>query len=246
MKLSELLYAIGKIANERGISTPFIVGGLPRDKLLDRVEDINDVDLTVGDEGSHFLAKEVSIKLKSPNVHYEVRPSGYSRITIGDFSLDFSSNFKVPGIEHILEQYGINNPSEMQKELYSRDFTCNTALMSMDLKKIIDPTGLAVTDINDKTVRTCLSPEVTLGYDNKRIIRAVYLAAKLDFQIADDVKSWIIENAELLSTVKTKYIEKKLNKSIDYNLEYTAQLLSELNLWPHVPPIPSLMPYERR
>ena len=54
----------------------------------------------------------------------------------------------------MLQESGIKEISAMHEELYSRDFTCNTVLMSLDLKRILDPTGLAINDIQSKIIKT--------------------------------------------------------------------------------------------
>src|SRR4051812_355246 len=123
MKLSELLILISKIAQEQKISTPFMCGGVPRDRVLKKVNSLSDVDLTTGDQTIHSLAKEVSMVLKSPQVNYTVMPDQHARITIGDFKLDFSSNFIVPHIDTLLTKSGISKPNSMQQEAFSRDFT---------------------------------------------------------------------------------------------------------------------------
>ena len=246
MKLVELLAAIEKIAADKGLSKPYIVGGLTRDKLMDRIDLINDVDLTTGDGGVVYLAHEVADRLKGyPNFSYEVMKDGHARLTVNDFKIDFSSNFKVPGIESMLAKSGISNPSEMQKELYSRDFTCNAALMTMDLKKIIDPTGLATEDINNKIIKTLLSPELTLGYDNKRIIRVVYLAAKLDFDVDEDIIDWVKKHPQFVANSSLDYLTKKLTKAVEFNPSRVVSLMDEMGLWDHVPLIPELIPHAK-
>lgn len=246
MKLSELLIAIDKVATEKGLSKPYIVGGLTRDKLLNRTEQINDVDLTTGDRGIHFLSREIAERLAShPSFSYEEMENGYSKITIDGFKLDFSSNFKVPGIEAILQEVGITEPTEMQKELYSRDFTCNAALMTLDFKKIVDPTGLAVPDINERMVRTLLPPKLTLGYDNNRIVRVIYLAAKLGFEVDPAIKDWIRAHPELIANSRPDYITKKLKKAAEFNPEIAGNLLTELGLWKYVPLVPELIEHQK-
>jgi tRNA nucleotidyltransferase/poly(A) polymerase len=246
MKLSELLIAIDKVASDKGLSKPYIVGGLTRDKLLDRIDQINDVDITTGDRGIHFLAREIAQRLSShPNFSFEVMENGYSKITVDGFKLDFSSNFKVPGIDAILQEVGIAEPTEMQKELYSRDFTCNAALMTLDFKKVVDPTGVAVPDINEKVVRTLLPPRLTLGYDNNRIVRVIYLAAKLGFEVDPSIKDWIREHPQLIANSRPDYISGKLKKAAEYNPEIAGNLLTELGLWKYVPLIPELIEYQK-
>ena len=59
MKLDDFLIEIQKIAKLNGISTPFIVGGVPRDRILgikSNTSDISDVDITTGDDSSNKLA----------------------------------------------------------------------------------------------------------------------------------------------------------------------------------------------
>ena len=246
MKLRELLLAIEKIANNKGLSRPYIVGGLVRDKLLDRVENIEDVDLTTGDAGIHSLAKHLAVKLGNEAIYKEM-PDGHASINIkNDIKLDFSSNFIVPGITSLLVEAGIDRPTEMQKELYSRDFTCNTALMTLDLETILDPTGLAVEDINKKIIRTCLPPEITLGLDSdatKRIIRVVYMSAKLNFDIDPSIIDWVRENPQKVAEPSRDYLTKKIESSLNYNEERTIQALNDMNLWSYVPAVSRLAPY---
>jgi tRNA nucleotidyltransferase/poly(A) polymerase len=244
MKLSELLSAIDEIARSKNLSQPYIVGGLPRDRLHKTIEELNDVDITTGDNNIHYLARHVGNSIKGPNVSFYVMNDNHSRMKIGNFKVDFSSNFNIPNIEQILSKAGLDDPTEMQKELYSRDFTCNTALMTMDLKKIIDPTGLAIKNISNKTIKTCLHPSLTLGYDPKRVVRAIYLAGKLNFTIDSLTSDWISENPEIIKKVKEDYIEKKFSKGMKYNADVVVDWVRKLGLMPYLTNIPSLFPYQ--
>lgn len=242
MKLSQLLSLIEKIADDKGISAPYIVGGVPRDKVMGKLFELSDIDLTTGDEGIKYLAKELAIKLGA-NANYQVMPDGHARITIGTLKLDFSSNFRAPNIETILKGMGIKNPSEIQQELYSRDFTCNTLLMSLNLKEIQDPTGLAVGDIKKRILKTCLKPEITLGIDNRRVVRIIYLSAKLQFEVDPEIIAWVKDNPESIANVRPQYLIKKLTKALKYDKEKTVSLLDQMGLWPHIPPLKELLPY---
>lgn len=246
MKLSELLLNIDKLGQSKGLSPCKIVGGLARDKVLNRTKEINDVDLTTGDGGIHYLAKECSIVMRSPSLKYFVMPDGHARITIQDFKLDFSSNFRIPNIDEILKTMNIESPSEMVKELYSRDFTCNTLLMSMDLKNIEDPIGRGVSDINDKVLKTCLVPDITLGQDHKRVARIIYLSAKLGFEVDKEILNWVKEHPETLTDCKQDYLAKKLTKALNYNKDITLHLLDSLGLWPYVPATEAFIPFMNR
>ena len=239
MNLPEILTIVSKIAKDMN-SLCYITGGTPRDKVMGKLSNIDDIDLTSGDKNIHYIAKEASIKLKSENMSYKVLDDGHAQITIGDFKLDFSSNFNIPNIKNILDKAGLKGSSEMQQELYSRDFTCNTLLMTLDLKQILDPTGLALKDIKDKKLRTCLPAAITLGYDNKRVVRILYMAAKLGFDVDEEIIEWVKENPQTISNCTQAYLIKKLGKAISYNKNTTVSLLDKMGLWKYIPPMKEL------
>lgn len=241
MTLKELLSLIAELSKRKGISTPFICGGTPRDKLLNRLDKLVDLDITTGDNSIHLLGQELSKAI--PNSNYKVMPDGHSQITIDKFKVDLSSNFRVPGIKMMLYKAGIKNPTEMQCEIYSRDFTCNALLLSLDLKNILDPTGLGTKDIQKKIIRTCLPAQLTLGSQHKRIVRVVYLAAKLGFEVDPEIINWVKRNPQFFGDAKPKYLSDKLQKALDSDKEKTVQLLDQMGVWKFIPPMPDLLPY---
>lgn len=240
MSLGQIFQQLEKISKDNGLSVPWICGGLPRDKVLGRKNDFGDVDLTTGNDDIHILAKELAM---IPGAEYMVFPDGHTSIYIDNKKLDFSSNFNIPGIERILKEAGLDNPTEMQKEMFSRDFTCNSLLLSLDLQEIQDPTGLGMKDIGNKILNTVLPANFTLGYDNKRIVRVLYLAAKLGFEVSDEIKDWIRRHPELIKNCRPQYLSKKLKKALSYDFDRTVGLIDELGLWKHLPPLPELVPY---
>jgi tRNA nucleotidyltransferase/poly(A) polymerase len=225
MKLLEILDVINKITMDKGLSQPFICGGTPRDKILNNIKNLNDIDITTGNSDIHLLAQECSIAFKN-KANLVKMPDGHSSLYIGNLKIDFSSNFIVPNIDKIVGHKML----DIHKELFSRDFTCNSLLMSIDLLSIYDPLRKGIDAINKKEIDTCLDPDITLFIDPNRIIRAIYLSSKLDFKISDRVKDYIINNKQLLSNVKTEYLIAKINKSIEFNKEKTLSTIKELQL----------------
>lgn len=232
------------IRKRRNISQPFICGGTPRDKILNRLDKIEDLDITTGDASVSNLAREVSIALnKQFQVVTKTMDDGHSSIFLGDFKIDFSSNFNVPNIDKYLYELKIKKPTSMQRELFSRDFTCNALLMTLDLKNIIDPTGKGVQDIQSRMIRTCLSPEVTLMSNKNRVVRAIYLAAKLDFDLDPMLMSWIKAHPSSMRFASDRTLAEKLNKAITANPNRTTYLLDQMGLWDQIPITQELYPY---
>lgn len=241
MTLLELLKLIENIHKNKGTSLPYICGGTPRDKVLGTVTGLDDLDLTTGDYTIHKLARSVYEAI--PGSLIKICDDGHAQIMIGSFKVDFSSNFKAKGVEEYLRNKNISNPTNMQLELYSRDFTCNALLLDLNLKTILDPTGSGVKDIQDKKIKTCLPAHFTLGVDHKRIIRIVYLAAKLGFDVDGEIIDFVRKNPQFVADCKPNYLSKKLKKSLDYNKDATVYWLDQLKLWRHLPPLADLMPY---
>src|SRR5271157_6037180 len=163
MKLRDLLQEMKRVQEQIGASQPYICGGTPRDKHMGKLQNIADLDITTGDKTVDYLSQEFAIDLrKRYNVTRKTMEDGHSTLFVGSLKLDFSSNFNAPNIDQILLKMGIAKPTDMQREMFSRDFTCNAFLMTLDIKNIVDPTKRGFADIKERKIKTCLSPEITL------------------------------------------------------------------------------------
>lgn len=239
MDLRQLLQLIDITAKRIGTKA-YICGGAVRDKVLGKLNQIKDIDITTGDNKIHLLGLQLHRAL--PQADYRVMEDGHAQFIIDGLKIDLSSNFMVPGIKEILQKAGLN-ATAMQCELYSRDFTCNALLMSLDLKTISDPTGLGLTDIKRKMIRTCLPAQLTLGSQNKRIVRVIYMAAKLGFQVDPEIINWVKKQPQAFGNAKPKYLAEKIQKALTLDKNRTIKLLDEMNVWHYVPAMPGLTPY---
>jgi poly(A) polymerase len=244
VKLRQLLNQMSQIAIDNKLSSPKIVGGAARDRYLGQLDEISDLDITTGDASIEFLVKEVGIFLaKSYNFRLKKSPAGHTTLTLGNLKVDFSSHFVIPNIKGILARMGTDNPTDMEEELFSRDFTCNTLLLDMDLKTIVDETKRAIPDLKAKLIRTCLSPEITLTTNKNRVIRAIYLACKLDFNIDPAIVSYVRANPGLVKFASEHTLREKLDKAIDLNPERAVHYLDAMGLWNYMPITDKLYPF---
>ena len=235
MKLIELLDIIKQTALENKFSLPYIVGGLPRDMILKKLDDIKDVDITCGDASSLKIGPKVIQKITGATLM--TFPDGHSKLAYGNFSVDFSNNFVIRNVKDLAakEDGGVDIKTSMQAEIYSRDFTVNTLLMPLDMSTILDITERGIADIKGKFIDTCLEPEITLGADPDRIIRVIYLCAKLGFKPKGRVMDWIVEHGDKLSKVNGGYIKGKLNKALGYDKGITMKLITDMRLGKYIP-----------
>ena len=234
MKLSELLQTLKKIADDYEISEPYIVGGLPRDKMFGAAHSVEDIDITTGDKDSFALAMAASKVW--PSAHFRSYDDGHSAITFSNVRADFSNNFNLPNVEDILENIGIKNPSEVEKEIYSRDFTINTLLQPMDLsKEPLDITGKAVSDIKNKVLRTPVDPEFTIGYDSRRILRAVKMIIKFGLKPEKELEEILIKYRGNLNSLPIGHIKKQVNQMLNMDSKKALELLIKYKLLPIIP-----------
>lgn len=244
MKLNELLKILQKVSDEKGTSQPLICGGTPRDRYMKHLENISDIDLTTGDSTVEYLSQEFATNLqKKYNVSRKVMSDGHSTLFIGKLKVDFSSNYNVPGIDSYLSKLGIAKPTEMQKEMFSRDFTCNALLLSLDLKNVIDPIKQGFKDIDAKVIKTCLAPEITLTNNRNRVIRAIYLACKLGFTIDESIVKYVQLHPESIKISTNKVMSEKLNEAFAKDADKASFYLTKMNLWNYIPITEIVYPY---
>lgn len=232
----DVLREIRSIAEKHNLSTPYIVGGVPRDRLMSKLygkrKPVDDVDITTGDSGSIILAKKIEEKNK--DINYREYDDGHVSIDFRGIHFDFSNNFLVPGIKDILIKRGVE-PTDMNMEIYSRDFTINCLLEDLSLESVYDITGLGEDDIKSKVLRCPIDPNATIKSDPKRIFRALKFALKFDMIIDDSLKAAIMGNRELVKTMSTSSVQKKINEIVYIDPDKGIDLLIEYKLLPLVP-----------
>jgi len=237
LKLEELLKIISKTAVDHPkIGIPYLCGGTPRDYLMGNLEKISDLDITTGTKTIDYLAENVlNILNKQYNIPNHVAKDGHISLHIGDLKLDFSSNFIEPNIINHLKAIGIKYPTAIQQEMFSRDFTCNSLLLTLDFKQLLDPTGKGKEDVKNKIIKTCLSPEITFQNSTNRVIRSIYLAVKLGFEISPDIIDYVKAHPETTAISSQKAMTEKLNKSLSIDREKTIRLITAMGIWDYIP-----------
>lgn len=232
MKLRELLNEIDVVHNEFKTSKPYICGGLVRDKYMNNLSKINDLDITTGDNTIDVLGKEFYNKFKDKyNIKTELATDGHRSINFGNLKIDFSSNYIYPNIENILKR----KMTSLEQETYSRDFTCNAMVSDLYLGNIQDVTGKSFIDIKNKIVDTCLIPEHTFVQKN-RAIRSVYLAVKLNFGIHKRVVEYLARYPIMIQNSYISGLKEKLNYCIKEDKDKTMYYLNKTKMISFLPP----------
>ncbi len=236
MKLDELLLTITDVARENKLGVPFMVGGVPRDRIIgkrDKISGIKDIDISTGDKSSLVLAETLHRKL--PNSNYRTYDDGHASLDFRGIHIDFSSNFISPGVKDELRKMNIKDVDSMKLELYSRDFTMNTLLESLDFTTIYDLTGEAIGDIQAGTIKCPIDPEITISVDPRRILRAIKFAVRFDFKIEDKLKNAMLNNKNKIQELPVKFVRDKINEIVLTDNDEGIEKLIEYKILPLVP-----------
>lgn len=232
MKIKELLAQVEETHVKFNTSKPYICGGVVRDKFMNRLDNISDLDITTGDASVQLLGQEFLNKIKkSYNVTSKIGIDGHMSILFGNFKIDFSSNFILPNVDNIVKK----QLSPIEKESYSRDFTCNSLLSDLSLSDIIDPTQKGILDIKAKKVDTILDPSIVFTNSKNRPLRAIYLAVKLNFDLSDQVFNFLKKYPFIIKESTTSSIKEKLSYCINKDKDRTIYLLNKTDMIKFLP-----------
>ncbi|MBT4217936.1 MAG: HD domain-containing protein [Flavobacteriales bacterium] len=223
---------IAEVAETSKLET-YVVGGFVRDILLNRKKNKTDIDFVCVGSGID-LAKQVSKKLGRKTdvkyfknfgtamIHYNKEDYEF----VGSRKESYRSNSRKPIVEN----------GTIQDDQNRRDFTINAMAISLNSSnygELIDPFA-GISDLETKTIKTPLNPDVTYSDDPLRMMRAIRFSSELNFEIENESYSSICKNAERLSIISQERITEELNKillsekpSIGLKLLFNTKLLHQ-------------------
>ena len=107
----------------------------------------------------------------------------------------------------------VSYSSSIYEDLKRRDFTINGIACEIAGRRLIDPHG-GVDDLECGIVRAIGDPETRFKEDALRILRAVRIAAQLDFRIEEHTKRAIIRNRQRIKNVSAERIRDEIVKIV--------------------------------
>ena len=213
----------------------YVIGGYVRDYILNN-NSSKDIDIVVVGNGVDF-AKKIAAKIGlDPNSNVQI------------FKTYGTAMFKYNGIE--IEFVGARKESynkdsrnpvvstgTLQDDQNRRDFTINALALSLNSKtygNLIDPFN-GINDLNNKIIKTPLSPEITYNDDPLRMLRAIRFASKLNFTIEENSFRSIEKLHSRIKIITQERIIEEINKiilskkpSIGFLLLDKSNLLNEI------------------
>lgn len=186
----------------------YLVGGIVRDKVLGNGRN-EDIDIVLeGDAGelADFL-HALGITDRAPVTYPRF---GTAMVSIGGRQVElvgarresYERASRKPATE----------PGTLLDDVLRRDFTINTLLENLHTGEILDLTGLALSDIRDRIIRTPRDPRVTFDDDPLRMLRAVRFATRLGFEVHPDTYGAIRELGPRLAIISAERVREEFAK----------------------------------
>ena len=203
---------ISEVVTSEGVSA-FVIGGWVRDCLLKREHPGKDIDIVIIGNGID-IAKKIAGKI-DPKIRVSVfKNFGTAMFRWNDYEIEFvgarKESYKRGSRKPVVED------GTLEDDQKRRDFTINAFAISLNNDTyglFLDPFD-GTQDLKNKIIRTPLDPAKTFSDDPLRMIRAIRLAAQLNFSIDEVTFRSITENADRLRIVSQERIITELNKII--------------------------------
>ena len=231
---SEIFSVISKASKQIEIES-YVIGGFVRDYFLKRGT-AKDIYVVAIGSGIDLAEKVASLLPNKPKVQV-FKTYGTAMLRYKDVEIEFVGARK----ESYSEESRNPEVSEgtLQDDQNRRDFTINALALSLNEEnfgELLDPFN-GMEDLENKTIRTPLNPDITYSDDPLRMMRAIRFATQLHFEIEIKSLSSISKNANRLKIITRERIVDELNKimsSVKPSVGFL--LLEETGLLPQILP----------
>jgi tRNA nucleotidyltransferase (CCA-adding enzyme) len=206
---AEIFNYISKASEELNIKS-YVIGGFVRDFLLKRGT-AKDIDVVAVGSGIELAKKVAKLLPNKPNVQVfktygtaMLRFEGLEVEFVGARKESYSEDSRNPIVEE----------GSLADDQNRRDFTINAMALSLnevDFGLLLDPFN-GISDMDSKTLKTPLDPDITYSDDPLRMMRAVRFASQLNYTIEKESLKSISKNSKRIDIITRERIVDELNK----------------------------------
>jgi tRNA nucleotidyltransferase (CCA-adding enzyme) len=208
----------------------YVIGGFVRDLILQR-DFKKDIDIVAVGSGIELALKVADLLPNKPKVQV-FKNYGTAMLRFEDTEIEFVGARKES--YHFESRNPVVENGSLEDDQNRRDFTINALALSLNSKTygdLLDPFN-GLKDIENKTIKTPLNPDITFSDDPLRMLRAVRFANQLDFDIEETSLQSITQNKDRIGIISGERIVDELNKilatktpSVGFLLLYKTGLL---------------------
>ena len=204
----DIFHQISHTADELGLEC-YVVGGYVRDIFLERPS--KDIDVVV--VGSGIAMAEALARRLGKGAHLSVfKNFGTAQLKYHQTEVEFvgarRESYTHDSRKPIVED------GTLEDDQNRRDFTINALAVCLNearFGELVDPFD-GLYDMEDRTIRTPLDPDITFSDDPLRMMRCVRFATQLNFYIDDETFESLCRNCERIKIISKERIADELNK----------------------------------
>ncbi|NIK92676.1 HD domain-containing protein [Mangrovimonas sp. CR14] len=203
---------ISESAQTLGVDS-YVIGGFVRDFLLGR-DSKKDIDIVAVGSGI-ALAKQVSKNLPNKPKVQVFKTYGTAMLRFEDLEIEFVGARKESYNED--SRNPVVEDGTLEDDQNRRDFTINALALNLGKNafgELLDPFN-GIQDLEDKTIKTPLDPDITYSDDPLRMMRAIRFATQLDFWIEEESLKAIERNNERIKIITKERIVTELHKILE-------------------------------
>ena len=188
----------------------YVIGGFVRDFLLER-DFKKDIDVVAIGSGIDLALKVSELLPNKPKVQvfktYGTAMLRYKEIDIefvGARKESYNQDSRNPIVEN----------GTLEDDQNRRDFTINALAFSLNERnygELVDPFN-GIADLENKTIKTPLNPDITYSDDPLRMLRGIRFATQLNFEIEAESLEAISRNKDRIKIISGERIVDELNK----------------------------------
>ncbi len=226
---NKIFDVIAKASQELQVES-YVIGGFVRDFLLGR-DFKKDIDIVAVGSGIELALKVSELLPNKPKVQV-FKTYGTAMLRFEDTEIEFVGARKES--YHFESRNPLVENGTLEDDQNRRDFTINALALSLNIDTfgdLIDPFN-GVTDLEIKTIKTPLDPDITYSDDPLRMMRAIRFATQLGFEIEENSFASISKNKERIKIISGERIVDEFNKilstekpSVGFLLLYKTGLL---------------------
>ena len=203
---------IAKASQELNLES-YVIGGFVRDYLLQR-DFKKDIDIVAIGSGIE-LALKVSQLLPNKTKVQVFKNYGTAMLRYKEIDIEFvgarKESYNQDSRNPIVEN------GSLEDDQNRRDFTINALAFSLNESNygvLVDPFN-GLSDLENKIIKTPLSPDITYSDDPLRMLRGIRFATQLNFEIEAESLEAISRNNERIKIISGERIVDELNKILE-------------------------------
>ena len=204
------IFEVIAMASETLHLESYVIGGFVRDLLLKR-DFKKDIDIVAVGSGIDLALQVAAMLPGKPKVQV-FKNYGTAMLRFEDTEIEFVGARKES--YHFDSRNPVIENGSLEDDQKRRDFTINALALSLNKKdfgELSDPFG-GLHDLENRTIKTPLDPNITFSDDPLRMLRAIRFAAELNFTIQANSLASIEKNAPRIKIISGERVADELSK----------------------------------